>query len=142
MVAAPAERLTVAEVAERLLTHLEVMGRKPSTLRSYRALLRAQLEPHLGQRPIAHLTGDHVERLAANMLGTGLTPKTIANALGLLGLVCEHAAKRGWAASNPCRDVERPRALQRDTALRFLDAVEVEALLRAVPDDDLGACSG
>ncbi len=136
--AAPAERLTVAEVAERLLVHLEVMGRKPSTLRSYRALVHAQLEPHLGRRPIALLTREHVERFAADMLGAGLTPKTIANALGLLGLVCEHAVKRSWATSNPCRDVERPRALQQDTALRFLDATEVEALLRAVPDDDFG----
>jgi integrase len=134
--APPTERLTVAQVAERLLSHLAVMGRKPSTLRSYRALLGAQIEPRLGRRPIALLTREHVECFAADMLHAGLAPKTIANALGLLNVTCEHAIKRGWAPSNPCRDVERPRALQQDTALRFLDTADVEALLRAVPADD------
>ncbi len=131
------ERLTVAQVAERLLDHLAVMGRKPSTLRSYRALLDAQIEPRLGQRPIALLTREHIECFAADMLHAGLMPKTIANALGLLNVTCEHAIKRGWAPpKNPCRDVERPRALQQDTALRFLDTADVEALLRAVPAGD------
>ena len=132
----PAERLTVAEAAERLLGHLGVMGRKPSTLRSYRALLRAQIGPRLGRPPIAQPTREEVERFAAEELSAGLAPKTISNALGLLSLICEHAVKRRWAAANPCRHLERPRALEPDTALRFLDPTEVEALLRAVPADD------
>jgi integrase len=134
--APPVERLTVAEAAERLLTHLEVMGRKHSTLRSYKAIVGAQIKPRLGTRPIALLSAEQIERFAAEELSAGLKPKTIANALGLLSVVCEHAVKRGWAPSNPCRGIERPRTLQRDTALRFLDPVEVEALLRAVPADD------
>jgi integrase len=134
----PAERLTVAETAGRLLTHLQTMGRKPSTLRSYRALLRAQIEPRLGQRPVAQLTQGDVERFMAVELSAGLKPKTIANALGFLNHLVEYAVKRGWASSNPCRHVERPRSLEPDTALRFLDQAEVEAVLRAVPPGDFG----
>ena len=42
------ERLTVQEAAERLIGHLEAMGRKPSTLRAYRSKLTAQIMPRIG----------------------------------------------------------------------------------------------
>src|SRR5205807_816462 len=74
----------------------------------------------------------------AHELDSGLKPKTIANALGFLSHVCEYAVKRRWVTSNTCRHVERPKSLEPDTALRFLDEEEVEALLRAVPQGDFG----
>ena len=47
--------------------------------------------------------------------------------------------RRRWAQTNPVAMVDRPAAVpQHGRRIRFLKPVEVEALLRAVPDDELG----
>jgi hypothetical protein len=51
-IAATAARLTVEEVGERLVTHLEALGRKKSTVEGYRSALNV----HLCQ---ARLTSNH-----------------------------------------------------------------------------------
>lgn len=135
---APAERVTVGDAAERLLGHLEAMGRKPSTLRAYRSKLSAQITPRLGDKSVARVTRDDVEAFRDGCLRAGLSPKYTANALGFLHSVFEFAVRRGWATSNPCRYVDAPRALDGETAIRFLEAVEVEKLLEAVPDGPYG----
>ena len=132
------ERLTVQEAAGRLIDHLEVMGRKPSTLRAYRSKLAAQIKPRMGDTQIARVRREDVEAFRNGCLRDGLSAKYTANALGLLHNVFEFAVRQGWATSNPCRYVDAPRALEGETAIRFLDAEDVEALLRAVPDGPYG----
>ena len=41
-------------------------------------------------------------------------------------------------ATNPCTLVDKPRVEEVDPDIRFLEPEEIEALLRGVPDDDLG----
>jgi hypothetical protein len=53
--------MTVEEAAQRLRSHLEAMGRKPSTLRAYRSKLAAQIEPRIGSRPLVSVRRDEVE---------------------------------------------------------------------------------
>lgn len=130
-------RVTVNDAAERLLSHLEAMGRKPSTLRAYRSLVATQIAPRLGTQPIAKVTPEQIERFIADCLHDGLAPKTVGNALGLLHSIFEHAGKRGWSQDNPCQRVEKPK-VQEDVDIHFLDQAEVEALLRAAPDTDFG----
>jgi site-specific recombinase XerD len=139
-VAAPViERVTVEDAAERLLEHLEAMGRKPSTLRAYRCLLSAQIGPRIGDRPVARVSTEDVERLIAALRRDGLSVKTTTNMLGFLHSIMEHSVRRGWATTNPCRRVERPRSDAADSKeIHFLDGPEIEALLQAVPDDDYG----
>jgi integrase len=132
------ERLTVQEAAGRLLGHLEAMGRKPSTLRAYRSTLAAQIKPRIGGTPIAKVRREDVEAFRDGCIRDGLSPKYTANALGFLHSVFEFSIRRGWAASNPCRYVDAPRALDADTGIRFLEPAEVEALLAAVPDGPFG----
>lgn len=134
----PAERLTVTEAAERLLTHLEAMGRKPSTLRAYRSKLAAQIKPRIGNRPLGKVRREDVEAFRDGCIRDGLSAKYTANALGLLHAIFEYAVRRDWITTNPCRYVDAPKALDHDTAIRFLDAADVEALLRAVPDGSYG----
>jgi integrase len=62
-----------------------------------------------------------------------------ANALGTLHSLIEFAIDEGWSTSeNPVKRVEKPSVAGTDPDIRFLEAEEVEALLRAVPDDPLG----
>jgi integrase len=131
------ERVTVEDAGKRHLAHLEAMGRKPSTMRSYRTLLDSQIVRRVGTRPIGQLSREDVEAFAAQLARDGLSAKTIKNVLGLLNGICEFAIRRGWASANPCRYVDRP-AVEFNQDIRFLDADELEAVLRAVDTGDFG----
>jgi hypothetical protein len=76
--------LTVAVVGERLLRHLEIVGRKPTTLATYRSALEMHLPPALGTLPLVEVDAEHVENLMATMQESGKAAKTRANALVLL----------------------------------------------------------
>jgi integrase len=70
--------------------------------------------------------------------GQALSSKTVSNHLTFAHGVFAFAVRRGWAPANPVASVDRPRAGGTDPDIRYLDRGEVEALLRAVPDDLLG----
>jgi integrase len=131
--------LSIAEAAELYLEHLEhVLDRKPSTLGDYRSMLRKHLEPFFGDRPLERIDAEQLRRLIALKKRDGLATKTLTNLLAFLHGLFAHAIKRGWVASNPVANVDRPRAPGGDPDIRYLDLDELDALLRAVPDDHLG----
>jgi len=132
------ERITIREAGARLLAHLETMGRKHETIRSYRSNLNSQIVPRLGRVPVGSIGRDHAEQLIEGCLRDGLAPKTTRNVLGLLSSIIEFSVKHRWATSNPCKLVDRPQAANDEKDIRFLDQPEIEALLEAVPDDDYG----
>jgi integrase len=133
------EELSLEEAGRRHVDRLELLGRKRSTLMDYRSTLRVHLVPFFGDVPIAAITTGQIERYLTVKLRAGRAPKSIRNDLGLLYGVLGFAEKRGWVASNPCKHVELPRAGTHDDGdIRYLSPEEVEALCRAVPDDDLG----
>jgi integrase len=68
-----------------------------------------------------------------------LAPKTISNHLNFAHGLFAYAADHGWVTSNPVAAVKRPRQLGTDPDIRFLEVVELDALLRSIPDDELGA---
>ncbi|MGH8636585.1 MAG: site-specific integrase, partial [Burkholderiales bacterium] len=109
--------------------------RKPSTLSTYRSLLRAHLVPHLGDRTLDRIEPVHVERLVAGMRRGGAGPKLTSNALTLLYQVFEFGRRKGWCETNPCKAVDRPK-VEEHSDIRFLEMEEIEALLSAVPEDD------
>jgi integrase len=74
----------------------------------------------------------------ATKAAEGLQTKTISNHLNFAHGLFAFAVKRGWASTNPVADVDRPRVTGTDPDIRYLDRDEIEALLRAVPDDWLG----
>jgi integrase len=133
-----ADRVTVAEAGARLLVHLEGLGRKRSTMEGYESFLRVHLAPFFGDRPLARIGPNDVEALIAASRRNGQSVKSTLNYVGLLHSIFEHAVRRGWAASNPCKRVEKPKAEDVDADVRFLDQAELDALLVAVPTDDVG----
>jgi integrase len=127
------ESRTVEDAGDRLIEHLEALGRKPTTLNTYRSLLRTHLGPHLDGRTLDRIEPDHVERLVAAMRRDGAGPKTTRNALTLLHQIFEFGRRRGWCDSNSAKRVQRPQ-LKDNADIRFLAIEELEALLRAVPE--------
>ena len=130
--------VTVENAGERLLRHLEALGRKPTTLGTYRSLFHTHLVPELGDVPLDRVTPDDVEHLIATMRRRQLGAKTTVNALTLLQQIFGFGERKGWCRANPCRIVDRPE-VEESTDIRFLEMEEVEALLRAVAlNDPLG----
>lgn len=134
-----AERIDVAEAGRRYLTHLEMLGRKPGTLADYESYLRVHLVPFFGGRSLDAIRERDVDAFIAAKLAAGKARKSLLNWLGLLHAIFAFAERRGWARTNPVARVDKPRGGRSDADVRFLDAEELEALLRAVPDDRLGA---
>ncbi len=99
---------------------------------------RVHLSPRLGATPVAELTTGHMEGLAAAMLEAGLAPKTVRNVLTFLHSVFEHALDRGLVRENPVRRAARPgrrRPGDANPDLQFLTVEELEAVIRAIPDE-------
>ena len=136
-----AARVTVAEAGARLLVHLEASGGKRSTMEGYESFLRVHLAPFFGDRPLAEIGPNDVEAFIAAGRRNRQSVKSTLNYLGLLHSIFEHAVRRGWTASNPCKRVEKPKAADVDADVRFLDGAELDALLAAVPAEASGGSS-
>ena len=134
----PRERITVGDVGERYTRHLETLGRKRSTVGDYRSYLRVHLAPHFGSKSLEKIGRVDVEAFIQRQTDRGLAPKSTRLHLSVLHGVFEFAIKRGWAGTNPVKQVERPQDTGTDQDIKFLDADGVEALLRKVPEDLLG----
>jgi len=92
------------------------------------------LVPFFGQRPITKITTEEVEGFIAACQAKGCAPKSTRNYLGTLHAIFEFAKVR----PNPVTDSRKPETEDTDPDIRFLTEEEVEALLRAVPDDHVG----
>jgi integrase len=135
---APEERITFREAGERYVHHVEhVMRRKASTVQDYRIMVNRHLAPHFHTTPIDRIKPEHVVSYITTKTREGLAVKTITNHLNFAHGVFQFAIKRGWATSNPVAATDRPRAAHTDPDIRFLTNEELEALLRAVPTNDV-----
>ena len=136
--ASPHERPSVEEAGRRYLDHLAGVGRKRSTLMDYESHLRVHLAPFFGAKPLHRVEARDVEAFIAAKRREGRAPKSVLNYVGLLHSIFEFGQRRGWASTNPCKLVDKPRVGATDADIRFLDQAELEALLRAAPTDDVG----
>ncbi|MDQ6606934.1 MAG: tyrosine-type recombinase/integrase, partial [Actinomycetota bacterium] len=74
----------------------------------------------------------------AACLGGGQSVKSTLNYVGFLHGIFDFASRRGWVSVNPVKLVEKPKHRDDDPDIHFLDQTELDALLAAVPPDDLG----
>jgi integrase len=115
-----------------------MQGRKRTTVEAYDSMIRIHLVPFFAGGTIDRIGRREVQGLIAHMTRSGSSPKTIRNALGILHSIFEYARREELVAANPCTLVDKPRVSEGDPDIRFLEPEEIEALLRGVPDDDLG----
>ncbi|MBA2638055.1 MAG: tyrosine-type recombinase/integrase [Solirubrobacterales bacterium] len=86
--------------------------------------------------PLRKVHRRDVEAMSAKLLKSGLAPKTVANTLKILHGVFEHAIDLEWTNDNPVRRAARPKHVRETNPdLRFLTVEELEAVLRAIPDE-------
>ena len=144
LVLAGGERKTLAEAGGLYVDHLEhVMDRKRSTIQDYRGYLSRHLEPFFGETPVNRIDGARVSAYLKKKRADGLSSKTVQNHLNFLHGVFAFSLKRGWVMNNPVEHVDRPKKSHSPhRRVRFLQPVELDALIAAVPDDPLGQVEG
>ena len=133
-----AERHAVLDAAESLRRQLALEGARKSYLEGCESMQRVHIAPRLGDKLLDMVATADVEALAAAMLRAGLAPKTVRNVLTFLHAIFEHAISRRWIAENPVRHAARPkrrRATDANPDLQFLTVAELEAVVRAIPDE-------
>ena len=131
------ERLTMAEAGEHLIERMEIKGRKPTTIEATSSTLRVHLIPHFGEQRIDRIDTRAVDRFIAVERRAGAAPKSIRNYLGILHSIFELAIGAGMGVREPgASAATKPQPTRADPDIRFLTPEELEALLRAVPDDD------
>ncbi|HEY1690343.1 MAG TPA: site-specific integrase [Solirubrobacteraceae bacterium] len=132
------ESPTVDEAGDSLRQELRIGGARRSYLEGCESMQRVHISPRLGALAVTNVTTAHVEAVASAMLADGLSPKTIRNVVSFLHSIFEHAIERGWAQENPARRASRPGRRRKGDAnpdLQFLTLDELEAVLRAIPDE-------
>jgi integrase len=76
---------------------------RPKTIRLYRYLLRAHLQPAFGSMSVAGVKEAHVRRWRKGLLDDGVSAVTVAKAYRLLKAVLNTAVDDGVIRRNPCR---------------------------------------
>jgi integrase len=128
---------SVDEAATSLRQRLELRGTSKSYRENCEYMQRVHIAPSIGDRRVTDVGRGDVEALARQLLKKKLASKSVRNMLGFLHALFEHAIDRGWVRENPVRRAEKPRRRGSDASadLQFLSVVELEAVLRAIPDE-------
>jgi len=101
-------------------------------------MVRKHVGPFFDRQSLVRVSSEQISAFLMVKKREGLATKTITNQLAFLHGLFAYATKRGWIDSNPVSSVDRPRPQGVDPDIRYLDLPQLDALLRAVPDDALG----
>ena len=129
---------TIDDIANSLRQQQRLAGARRSYLENCESMQRIHISPRLGPLRITEVRAAHVEALANAMLRDDKAPKTVRNVLSFLFSIFEHAIDRGHLRENPVRRATRPGRRRQGDAnpdLQFLTVEELEAVLRAIPDE-------
>ena len=103
---------------------------RPPTLRRDHSMYRCHLGPVFGKTPIDQIGFRQAQRFVAELVATGLAPRTVHKAAGLLSQPLDAAVRSGLLTQNPVRGLALPQPPHVEP--RFLDPGEVERLAAAI----------
>lgn len=137
---------TLAAYAERWLAHRDPArvqsGRTrlaPSTFAEYRRALLLHIAPHLGERTLASLRTEDVDRLIAALEAGGKAPGTVRNIVTPLRKMLADAVRQGKLVANPAANADLPPAqdyVGKELPHEHTDAIR-DALVDLAPSDPL-----
>lgn len=103
---------------------------KRSTQRVYEQIIRVHLAPYFGDRDVRGIVVRDVDEYVAAKVAAGLSHKSIANHVGLLGAILARAVKWEVIAKNPVSDADKVKVKQHERP--FLDGPTADRFLAAV----------
>jgi len=129
---------TLAAYVERWLAHRDPArvggtGRtrlSPSTFEGYRLNLHRHVLPRLGQRALASLRTEDVDRLIAELEAEGKAPGTVRNVVVPLRKMLADAVRQGLLLANPAVRADLPPA--QDFAGKEIPAAHADAIRQAL----------
>ncbi len=111
----------------------------PSTFAEYRRALLSHVLPRLGERTLASLRTEDVDRLIAELEADGKAPGTVRNIVTPLRKMLGDAVRQGKLATNPAARADLPPAQDfagKEIPREHTDAIR-EALAALAPPDPL-----
>jgi len=99
---------TVEQLIDRWLTHLESLGRSPTTVREYRAGARRVVIPALGSVRLDKLTAAQLDKLYAGLTAKGNKPATVRRVHALIGAALHQAHRWGLVEKNVALQASPP----------------------------------
>jgi integrase len=140
----PAAALTVAELADDWLAHLESrVGHRDAkrrysarTVELYRQRLAQHILPALGPRPVGEVRLAEVRRLVDGLGAAGLAPSTVTGVITIFSGLLRFGVRAGHLDRNPVHDLDRddrPGA-KRLSEPRYLSPEEIDRLLDQLSD--------
>ncbi|OAI39269.1 hypothetical protein AYO39_03020 [Actinobacteria bacterium SCGC AG-212-D09] len=128
---------TFADAAAEWLRYVEEdRVRKPSTVATYRALLRSRILPAFAEQAVEAVTPSMIERWLWSM--DDCSPATRTEALAMVHGIYQRARKVWGLTTNPVTDVEKP-PLPKGGDIEVFSPEEVWALVRAAGNEQDGA---
>jgi integrase len=121
---------TVNDLVDRFID--EVLPRnRPSTARTYRNQIRAEIRPKLGKLKVAAVTFSDIDKLHRQL---SATPYHANRVIALLSRMFAMAVRWQLRADNPCRGIERNSEDKRERYLSPDEIVRLSAALDAYSD--------
>lgn len=116
-----------------------VAGLAPSTVASYRQLLRSNVIPHLGGVRIQALQPGHLDQLYARLLDKGLAPRTVRYAHTVIRKALADAQRKGLVIRNVADLADPPSAkAARAPEMAFWTPADLDTFLAHAASDELG----
>lgn len=98
-----------------------------STLTSYKIVYNLHLLPRVGRLELRQLAPPVVQTLREDLEADGIGAPTIRRAMAILQAICRYAVAKGEIASNPVKEVRKPR-VKRRLAIIAISPQQVERL--------------
>jgi len=118
-----------SEFAERFLRDYAAINVRPSTLETYRYLIRGRFNPAFGHLLLTRITSETIESFMASLeRDRGLSRKSVNNSLILVKTMLKCAKRWGYLKENPADDIKRLTLEPRE--MDFLTPLEIQALLK------------
>jgi integrase len=129
-------QMTVGGLLDRWMTHIESLGRSPSTLTRYRSAISTNIKPKLGTIRLDKLTPVQIDSYYAGLIKSGLNPLTVRKSHAILSAACNQAVKWGLLDRNPVLRASPPSARSREIVPPTADEVRqlLDACSKTNPD--------
>ena len=99
---------TVTQWLDHWLDTIASRRVRPSTLARYRQLVANQITPRVGHHRLDRLLPEHIEKMYADLLASGLSGSSVLQAHRVLSRALKVAMQRGKVARNVCTLVDAP----------------------------------
>ncbi|MFT7475778.1 MAG: integrase [Verrucomicrobiales bacterium] len=128
------EDVTLAELLERWMEHLQSKGRSQNTLYGYRCYIDREILPTLGATRLSKLTTLNVDRFYDSLVDRGLAAGTVRQAHAILRASLNQAEKWGLVGRNVAKLASPPAQPQREQHPPSVD--QVRRLLETASETD------